>query len=393
LPQRRQRFLNQDKAAGEVLTAKQAPHRPGIAPALGLRAGRDDLSSYRRLALERRDFMLFTSWLRHWNRSAPAAGRRTQTSLRPRASFRPRVEALEARDVPSTLTVTNTNDSGPGSLRAEIATAQRGDTIVFSPTLFSTTSSKPHHGGTTSTPATIALTSGELDLTKNLTIQGPGAGELTISGYHAASGHGGVSTDFRVFEVAPDTTVTLSGLTVSSGNGWAGLGSIDTGYGGDILNHGTLMVSGCKVSGGFCEVGGGIYSDGTLTVSGSTISGNSADAAGGGICNDGTATLISSTVSNNRSWYVDGGYLTHGEGGGIFNHGTLTLSGSTISGNFAGYEGGGIYNDGTVTVKNASSITANTLVSVAQDVDNLGVLYLDSTSVIDYLDGNPPILI
>jgi hypothetical protein len=32
-----------DKAAGEVLTAKQAPHRPGIAPALGLRAGdRDD---------------------------------------------------------------------------------------------------------------------------------------------------------------------------------------------------------------------------------------------------------------------------------------------------------------------------------------------------------------
>jgi hypothetical protein len=28
------------KAAGEVLTAKQAPHRPGITPALGLRAGR-----------------------------------------------------------------------------------------------------------------------------------------------------------------------------------------------------------------------------------------------------------------------------------------------------------------------------------------------------------------
>jgi hypothetical protein len=29
----------QDKAAGEVLTAKQAPRRPGTAPALGLRAG------------------------------------------------------------------------------------------------------------------------------------------------------------------------------------------------------------------------------------------------------------------------------------------------------------------------------------------------------------------
>ena len=29
-----------NKAAGEVLTAEQAPHRPGTAPALGLRAGR-----------------------------------------------------------------------------------------------------------------------------------------------------------------------------------------------------------------------------------------------------------------------------------------------------------------------------------------------------------------
>ena len=28
------------KAAGGVLTAKQAPHRPGTAPAPGLRAGR-----------------------------------------------------------------------------------------------------------------------------------------------------------------------------------------------------------------------------------------------------------------------------------------------------------------------------------------------------------------
>src|SRR5205085_2360657 len=37
------------KAAGEVLTAKQAPHRPGISPAQGLRADGDDtLSLYRR---------------------------------------------------------------------------------------------------------------------------------------------------------------------------------------------------------------------------------------------------------------------------------------------------------------------------------------------------------
>ena len=41
--------------------------------------------------------MLFTSWLRNSKRSAPAAQRRTQTSPRRRASFRPRLEALEDR--------------------------------------------------------------------------------------------------------------------------------------------------------------------------------------------------------------------------------------------------------------------------------------------------------
>src|SRR5262249_59994528 len=35
------------KPAGEVLTTKQAPHRPGIAPALGLRAGMMASSLYR----------------------------------------------------------------------------------------------------------------------------------------------------------------------------------------------------------------------------------------------------------------------------------------------------------------------------------------------------------
>jgi hypothetical protein len=55
--------------------------------------------------------------------------------------------------------------------------------------------------------------------------------------------------------------------------------------------------------------------------------------------------------------------------------------------------GGGIYNrGGTVTVENSSSITGNSA-SDGADVYNGGVLYLDSTSTIGVLDGNPPILI
>src|SRR5262245_26614606 len=39
-------MATKNKAAGEALTVKKVPHRPGTAPALGLRAGSDVLSLY-----------------------------------------------------------------------------------------------------------------------------------------------------------------------------------------------------------------------------------------------------------------------------------------------------------------------------------------------------------
>src|SRR5262245_16126875 len=108
--------------------------------------------------------MGLTSWLR--NRLGNRAPRAPQRPAAPR--FRPQLECLEDRWLPSTLTVTNNEDSGPGSLRADIAAAKSGDTIVFDPSL---------------NGQTITLTSGELVINKNLTIQGPGAGLLTISSY------------------------------------------------------------------------------------------------------------------------------------------------------------------------------------------------------------------
>src|SRR5207237_10692709 len=61
------------------------------------------------------------------------------------------------------ITVTNTNDNGPGSLRQAIQNAARGATINCSIT------------------GVITLTNGELLITKDMTIIGPGAAKLSIS--------------------------------------------------------------------------------------------------------------------------------------------------------------------------------------------------------------------
>src|SRR5215470_17624920 len=63
---------------------------------------------------------------------------RTTTHAAARRSFVPRLEVLEDRTVPSTLTVTNLSDTGApgdGSLRGQITAASPGDTIQFAPGL------------------------------------------------------------------------------------------------------------------------------------------------------------------------------------------------------------------------------------------------------------------
>jgi hypothetical protein len=322
----------------------------------------------------------------------------------PARRFRPRLETLERRDVPSTWIVRNSLDSGADSLRAEITAAQAGDTIVFDPSLDG---------------QTITLTSGELGITRSLTIQGPGAGQLAVSGDHLS----------RVFEVGGATTnVTLSGLTITQGNG---LGGTLPGPGGGIFNNGgTLMVSGCTLSGNSVgNMGGGIYNlSGTLTVSGctlsgntaiygggisnavgnqggpasvtisnstlsgnvassgggaidnhntgtvtvsdSTLSGNTSTGCGGGIANWGTLSVTNSTLSGNSAMSPDGGDSSN-LGGGVFNQeGTVMLNGCTLSDNTAGYEGGAVYTIGTVTV---SGKKAHTVVTGAMTISGCTV--------------------
>ena len=79
---------------------------------------------------------MLSTWLRKGKSPWDTARRASRPPGAPRGiPCRPRLETLEDRRLPSTLTVLNTSDSGPGSLRAEIASAQPGDIVTFDPSL------------------------------------------------------------------------------------------------------------------------------------------------------------------------------------------------------------------------------------------------------------------
>ncbi len=237
----------------------------------------------------------------------------------------------------ATVTVTNTNDSGAGSLRAAIAVAASGDTINFN---------------LSGCPCTITLTTGELNINKNLTIQGPGARLLTVSGGNAS----------RVFSVNAGVTATLNGLTVSGGR-------TNSAVGGGILNQGALTISSAIIAGNsapFNNNGGGIYNEGTLSISNSTLAGNSCGDRGGAVYNKagGTLTISNSTMSGNQT--------SGSTGGAIMNFGTLTLTNSTLTNNRAGNFGGGIDNGGNATLQN--TIVAGNFGSTSSPSDFIGAI-------------------
>ena len=236
----------------------------------------------------------------------------------------------------TTITVINTNDSGPGSLRQALAVVNDGDTIDFDPAL---------------NGQTITLTTGELAITKNVTISGPGANLLAVSRDQNAPG-------FRIFHVAANHTVIIQGITITHG--------IDVSGAGIWNDHATLTVNSCAVTGNSATdskyAGGGILNDGfccgagsgpaTLTVINSAISGNSASAGfGGGIMNLGlgfpaTLAVSNSTITGNtaRDQAGGGGIDTSSDGQAV-----ATVANSTLSNNF-GYAG--IINDGELTIGN-----------------------------------------
>ncbi len=295
------------------------------------------------------------------NKKLRAGGRRA-------ARFLPWLLVLDERTLLSNiLTVTNTNDNGNGSLRADVAAAQAGDSIVFSPKIYG---------------QTITLTSGPIaDTGTSLQIQGPGAALLTVSGNNQSG----------IFNLQPTDpsqspfAVSISGLTLSDAAGPDSSPSYainDTNasltLSGDVIadnrSGGVLVLNAYEVfppvftvavnitNSAFLDntsdqAGGALSVAGVnLAISNSSFEGNATTATQSNGFNLGGALYLTNTffVSTNTTSTIDNclfiGNSAQDDGGAIENWGgPLTINSCTFVGNQSSM-GGAIENEwATVT--------------------------------------------
>jgi hypothetical protein len=300
--------------------------------------------------------------------------------VRPRSLFRPVLEEMETRFAPAVLTVNSTLDStstGNNLLTLREAVGLVDGTLHLTPQEQSQVSGSLSSNNTIqfNLPAgsqKIALTGGPLSITRPVTIDGPGAGSLSITGNNAGR-------DFIVGTVYSQNlglNVSLGGLTISGGSAVSG----STNYGGGLLNFGTLTIANAVFSNNAAgnSGGGGIYNDGNLTINNTTFSGNtvSSGGSGGAIQNAGSATLTvnNCTFTGNSA---TGSGSSASQGAALANSGRAAVNSSTFTGNAATSDGGAIYNGsgGTLTVL-SSSLTNSSAGSDGGAIRNGGVMTL-----------------
>ncbi|MDI3401659.1 Ig-like domain-containing protein [Pseudomonas sp. V88_4] len=261
----------------------------------------------------------------------------------------------------ATWTATNNANTGVGSLRAALASAQNGDIVTFSSGM------------------TVQLTS-ELLINKNITVDGDlnndGVADVTLDGQYRT----------RVVEITSGSTVTLDGLVITrglvSGNGGNGGYGATGAMGGGIFNAGILTLNNVSVTGNAAAGGGGGGGVTGAFYGGAGGGGGGLGGQGGGhggTAGPGTGTLggqagsggvggygggYDATHMGGRGGSTTGGaggvgvsYYSNGGNGGTANNGTISIGGGGGGagwdkvGGAGGNAAGGIYNASTGTLK------------------------------------------
>src|SRR5206468_768435 len=109
-----------------------------------------------------------------------------------------------------------------------------GTTITFAPAVFATART-----------ITLDPAQGQLTLNLPVTITGPGASLLTVARSTAVG-----TPTFRIFQLVPGNTASISGMTITGGDAGGG-------DGGGIHNTGTLSLTDVAVRGNIAGNNGG----------------------------------------------------------------------------------------------------------------------------------------
>ncbi|MBX7105660.1 MAG: right-handed parallel beta-helix repeat-containing protein [Gemmataceae bacterium] len=248
-------------------------------------------------------------------------------------------------NIPINVVVTNSNDSGPGSLRQAVL-----DTNA-NPAADSITFNLPG-------AATITLAS-PLAITDGVKVIGPGASMLTVSGNNLV----------RVFDVnaATPVLVAFSGITVSKGFAGTGAGLLAT-------DESITLTDMVFESNQATVAGGAVYADGTLTVTRSTFRDNRAQGVPVSNTADGAALYL---LPNSRPTVVDSlfeGNQADDAGGAIRTTSSLTsitITGSSFISNLA-RDGGGISLFGSTAVIRNSTFSTNSVSGIGGAIHTAG---------------------
>jgi len=283
----------------------------------------------------------------------------------------------------ATFNVTNINDAGAGSLRQAIIDANTNmgaDEIEFIGLTY---------------PATINLSTGELQIVDELLINGPGRDSLILN----------ANSSSRCFNIESGIFVEIRGLNIELGllatGGGAGIYSLsdlhvrdcyfygntsDNGSGGSIAVIGaSLEIDSCEFLAGIASNGGGVYvTNGSCTINNSTFDECFATSTfGGGVY------VINTPLNMNNSYFKINLAIYGGAISGLDS--PIITTNCTFYDNFAQDGGGVIYStnsgtgDASVTLMNVTMLS-NILAIQIENTGGVTPVFTTTNSIFDGSD-------